>query len=68
LKSELREVANDASARAARRVGDELEWKLCCSNPGNRLERARQGGAANIHDAVKVEQDASDDAGVSFDF
>jgi hypothetical protein len=67
LQSELCEVPDDAVARAARRVGDEFEWELRCSNPGNRLERPRQGGAANIHDAVKVEQDASDDTGVASD-
>ena len=36
-------------------------------NPRNRIERARQDGAADIHDAVEVEQYASDDAGVSSD-
>jgi hypothetical protein len=37
------------------------------SNPGNSLKRARQGGATNIHDAVKVEQDAFDDTCGSLD-
>jgi len=59
LKPELRKVTAHAVKRAARRVGDELEWKLRRPNPCNRVERSGQDCATDIHDAVEVEQYAS---------
>ena len=60
LKSELREVTDDAAKRAASRVGDELEGKLRRPNPRNRVERAGQDCAPDINDAVEIEQYTSD--------
>ena len=60
LKSELREVTDNAAERAARRVGDELEGEFRSPDPSNRVERAGQDCATDIHDAVEVEQYTSD--------
>lgn len=59
LKAELRQVADDASKRTTGRVGDELQGNLRRPNFPDRIERARQNRATDIHNAVEVEQHAS---------
>ena len=66
-KSHPGEIPSNASAWAARRVGDKLERNPRRLNPRNRVEGARQERVADINDALEVEQYAADGAGISSD-